>query len=83
MDGNAELQLQKQVKNQSSENEVDTSRTSAKSFQFGPFAPVNVPKVDASGNGKPKQVIDWKSLASTYRPQYHNQGIFYFYKFQK
>ncbi|CAA3018233.1 E2F transcription factor-like E2FE [Olea europaea var. sylvestris] len=75
VDGNAELQLQKQVKNQSSENEVDTSRTSAKSFQFGPFAPVNVPKVEASGNGKPKQVIHWESLASTYRPQYHNQAL--------
>lgn len=76
-DGNAKLQLQEQVRHQSLENEVDTLKTSAKSFQFGPFAPVNVPKVEAPGNGKPKRVIDWENLASTYRPQYHNQGIFY------
>ncbi|CAA2997792.1 E2F transcription factor-like E2FE [Olea europaea subsp. europaea] len=76
-DGNAKLQLQKQVRHQSLENEVDTLKTSAKSFQFGPFAPVNEPKVEAPGNGKPKRVIDWENLASTYRPRYHNQGIFY------
>ncbi|CAI9753907.1 unnamed protein product [Fraxinus pennsylvanica] len=75
VDGNAKLQLQKQGKHQSLENEDDTLKTSAKSFQFGPFAPVNVPKVEASGNGKPKQVIDWESLASTHRPQYHNQAL--------
>ncbi|KAL2492831.1 E2F transcription factor-like E2FE [Abeliophyllum distichum] len=75
VNGNTELQLQKQVKRQSSENEVDISRTGVKSFQFGPFAPVNVPKVEASDNGKAKQVIDWETLASTYRPQYHNQAL--------
>lgn len=58
------------------ENEDERTRTAAKSYQFGPFAPANVPKVGDSHDEKGKQVVDWESLASTYRPQYHNQGTF-------
>lgn len=46
---------------------------SAKSFVFGPFSPVGVLRV---GNRNEKQPKDWENLASTFRPQYHNQGIF-------
>ncbi|KAI3454563.1 hypothetical protein Pfo_011226 [Paulownia fortunei] len=57
------------------ENEDERTRMAAKSYQFGPFAPANVPKVGVSHDEKGKQVVDWESLASTYRPQYHNQAL--------
>lgn len=58
------------------ELEIEDEKTTmaARSYQFGPFAPANVPKVGASNDEKGKQAVDWESLASTYRPQYHNQG---------
>ncbi|KAL0342782.1 UNVERIFIED_CONTAM: E2F transcription factor-like E2FE [Sesamum calycinum] len=56
------------------ENEVERTRSAVKSYQFGPFAPANVPKSGASQDERGKQVVDWESLASAYRPQYHNQG---------
>ncbi|KAA8542614.1 hypothetical protein F0562_023766 [Nyssa sinensis] len=74
-------QLHVQVKHEILVNEVDRSnleqdsRQSSKNYQFGPFAPVIVPKVGASENGKVKQVHDWESLDCTYRPQYHNQAL--------
>ncbi|XP_065876513.1 E2F transcription factor-like E2FE isoform X2 [Euphorbia lathyris] len=49
------------------------SQQGSKSYQFGPFAPVTVAKIGGSEN-KQTQVHDWENLASTYRPQYHNQG---------
>ncbi|XP_020548638.1 E2F transcription factor-like E2FE isoform X1 [Sesamum indicum] len=55
------------------ENEVERTRSAVKSYQFGPFAPANVAKVGASQDERGKQVVDWESLASAYRPQYHNQ----------
>ncbi|XP_057806326.1 E2F transcription factor-like E2FE [Salvia miltiorrhiza] len=63
---------QVQVKHEK-ENE-DERVTAGKSYQFGPFAPANVPKVGDSHDGKGKDV-DWESLASSYRPQYHNQAL--------
>ncbi|KAK4437156.1 E2F transcription factor-like E2FE [Sesamum alatum] len=57
------------------ENEVERTRSAVKSYQFGPFAPANVPKVGVSQDEKGKQVVDWESLASAYRPQYHNQAL--------
>ncbi|KAL0355986.1 UNVERIFIED_CONTAM: E2F transcription factor-like E2FE [Sesamum radiatum] len=57
------------------ENEVERTRSAVKSYQFGPFAPANVPKVGASQDERGKQVVDWESLASAYRPQYHNQAL--------
>ncbi|KAK4394601.1 E2F transcription factor-like E2FE [Sesamum angolense] len=57
------------------ENEVERTRSAVKSYQFGPFAPANVPKVGASQDERGKQVADWESLASAYRPQYHNQAL--------
>ncbi|XWS52398.1 hypothetical protein CRYUN_Cryun11dG0067100 [Craigia yunnanensis] len=46
-----------------------------KSYQFGPFAPVNLTKFGNSENNV-KRIHDWESLASTYRPQYYNQDTF-------
>ena len=57
-----------------SNSEHDSKQTS-KSYQFGPFAPVSVPKVGGPENNSVKRVHDWESLASTHRPQYQNQGI--------
>ncbi|XP_011071778.1 E2F transcription factor-like E2FE isoform X2 [Sesamum indicum] len=57
------------------ENEVERTRSAVKSYQFGPFAPANVAKVGASQDERGKQVVDWESLASAYRPQYHNQAL--------
>ncbi|KAF5933461.1 hypothetical protein HYC85_029632 [Camellia sinensis] len=71
------------VKCEDLENEVDKSnfeqdlRHSSKNFQFGPFAPVtvHVSKFGATQNSTVKQVHDWECLASSYRPQYHNQAL--------
>ncbi|XP_047956426.1 E2F transcription factor-like E2FE [Salvia hispanica] len=49
--------------------------TVGKSYQFGPFAPANVPEVGESHDGKGNEAVDWESLASSYRPQYHNQAL--------
>ncbi|KAA8540873.1 hypothetical protein F0562_024989 [Nyssa sinensis] len=73
------MQLHKQVECGVLENEVDKSnfeqdlRPCSKNYQFGPFAPVRVPKVGTAENNKVKQVHDWESLASTYHPLYHKQ----------
>lgn len=72
--------MQMQVKREVLGNEFDKtnlerdSRECSKSYQFGPFAPVSVSKAIATENRKVKQVHDWESLASTFRPEYHNQG---------
>ncbi|XP_039063843.1 E2F transcription factor-like E2FE [Hibiscus syriacus] len=51
----------------------DDSKQGSKSYQFGPFAPINLTKSGNPANGA-RLVHDWESLASAYRPQYHNQG---------
>ncbi|XP_051123270.1 E2F transcription factor-like E2FE [Andrographis paniculata] len=58
------------------ETETDDERTQSagNSYQFGPFAPANVPKIATSQNDG-KEAIDWESFASTYKPQYHNQAL--------
>ncbi|KAL3814085.1 hypothetical protein ACJIZ3_015353 [Penstemon smallii] len=63
------------VKHETLENEGERTRTGVKSFQFGPFAPAKEAKTGASHEENGKQVVDWESLASTYRPQYHNQAL--------
>ncbi|KAH7866587.1 hypothetical protein Vadar_022333 [Vaccinium darrowii] len=74
-------QMQMQVKREVLGNEFDKtnlerdSRECSKSYQFGPFAPVSVSKAVAAENKKVKQVHDWENLASTYRPEYHNQAL--------
>ncbi|XP_038993666.1 E2F transcription factor-like E2FE isoform X1 [Hibiscus syriacus] len=52
----------------------EDSKQGSKSYQFGPFAPINLTKIGNSENGA-KPVHDWESLASTYRLQYHNQAL--------
>ncbi|KAL7098618.1 hypothetical protein ACP275_09G028900 [Erythranthe tilingii] len=63
------------VKNETENEDDRTTTMGAKSYQFGPFAPANVPQVGVSNDEKGKQVVDWESLASTYRPKYHNQAL--------
>ncbi|KAK8990685.1 hypothetical protein V6N11_028650 [Hibiscus sabdariffa] len=50
------------------------SKQGPKSYQFGPFAPINLTKNSNTETGA-KPVHDWESLASMYRPQYHNQAL--------
>ncbi|KAG6386141.1 hypothetical protein SASPL_155032 [Salvia splendens] len=64
---------QVQVKHEN-ENEDETI-TAGKSYQFGPFAPANVPKVGDSHDGEGNEAVDWDSLSASYRPQYHNQAL--------
>uniref|UniRef100_A0A7N1A6I5 E2F/DP family winged-helix DNA-binding domain-containing protein n=1 Tax=Kalanchoe fedtschenkoi TaxID=63787 RepID=A0A7N1A6I5_KALFE len=45
-----------------------------KTYEFGPFAPINVSRVQTTEN-KPKQVHDWENLATVYRPQYQNPAL--------
>ncbi|XVE54906.1 hypothetical protein DITRI_Ditri03aG0119600 [Diplodiscus trichospermus] len=54
----------------SSEDSIQGS----KSYQFGPFAPINLTKIVNSENDD-NRVRDWETLASTHRPQYHNQAL--------
>lgn len=51
------------------------SRQSSKNYQFGPFGPTSVAKVGVPESNNVKRVYDWENLASTYRPQYQNEGI--------
>ncbi|CAM9002155.1 unnamed protein product [Rhodiola kirilowii] len=45
-----------------------------KTYEFGPFAPVNVSRVQTT-ESKPNQVHDWENLATVYRPQYQNPAL--------
>lgn len=78
MDENAfpALKPHNQVRVKQEKENEDERVTVAKSYQFGPFAPANAPQVGDSHDEKGKQAVDWESLASSYRPQYHNQGTF-------
>ncbi|RRT62625.1 hypothetical protein B296_00026018, partial [Ensete ventricosum] len=45
-------------------------------YVFGPFCPAGMTKVDDDVEGKGgRSTQDWESLASSLRPQYHNQGL--------
>lgn len=76
----SKAQFQPQIKCEPMEDEVPRSKfqvdakTGVKSYQFGPFAPVNVSTLGVSEDNKAKSSHNWESLATTYRPQYHNQG---------
>lgn len=78
---NGDLKVQKQMKCDSFADDVDRknlehdSKQSSKSYQFGPFAPSSVPKIGVPQDNSVARVEDWEHLASTYRPQYENQGI--------
>lgn len=50
------------------------SKHGSKGFVFGPFTPASAPRVRESANKIMKPTQDWESLASTFRPQYRNQG---------
>ncbi|XP_042510178.1 E2F transcription factor-like E2FE isoform X2 [Macadamia integrifolia] len=57
-------------------NQIEqTPKQSSKDFVFGPFSPVVMPKVGDSDKNNVKRVQDWEGLASSYRPQYHNQAL--------
>ncbi|KAI3673474.1 hypothetical protein L6452_39593 [Arctium lappa] len=43
--------------------------------RVGPSAPVCLPKSCDEESNEAKKSHDWESLASTYRPQYHNQAL--------
>ncbi|XVF50257.1 hypothetical protein PTKIN_Ptkin04bG0081600 [Pterospermum kingtungense] len=71
--------MQKQIKVENLVSLADRSsledlKQGSKSYQFGPFAPANLTKIRNPENNV-KHVHDWEGLASTYRPQYHNQAL--------
>ncbi|KAK9938368.1 hypothetical protein M0R45_015111 [Rubus argutus] len=59
------------------QGEVDESNSdgpakeSYKSYQFGPFAPVAVPRARRINMNK----VRWESLGASFRPQYQNQAL--------
>ena len=55
------------------QNADQDTKQSSRNYQFGPFAPVCVPKTSGTDNDV-KRVHDWDSLGTVYRPQYQNQG---------
>ncbi|TMW90360.1 hypothetical protein EJD97_015835 [Solanum chilense] len=74
-------QLLTEVKCENLENDFHIPKqepgltASKKSYHFGPFAPPTVPQAEVSEADRMKRVHDWESLASSYRPQYHNQAL--------
>ncbi|XP_006345002.1 E2F transcription factor-like E2FE isoform X2 [Solanum tuberosum] len=74
-------QLLTEVKCENMENDFHIPKqepgltASKKSYQFGPFAPPTIPQAEVSEADRMKRVHDWESLASSYRPQYHNQAL--------
>ena len=49
---------------------------SSKGFVFGPFTPAKVAEGGDSENKNVSRAQDLEDLASSYRPQYRNQGTF-------
>ncbi|XP_010272101.1 PREDICTED: E2F transcription factor-like E2FE isoform X2 [Nelumbo nucifera] len=78
---NTKAQMQNQMDQEDLNKHIDRnqaeqqSKQSSKGFVFGPFSPVGIPKVSDSDKNSSNRVQDWESLASTYRPQYHNQAL--------
>ncbi|KAF9591973.1 hypothetical protein IFM89_010472 [Coptis chinensis] len=52
------------------------SKNNSKAIMFGPFKPLELPKVVNNEKKNLRKVQDWESLASSYCPQYQNQGTF-------
>ncbi|XP_042498510.1 E2F transcription factor-like E2FE isoform X2 [Macadamia integrifolia] len=83
MDEKAKLKpnLQMQLKHDNLTNDMgrnqieQQTKQSSQGFVFGPFSPVVMPKVGEASKNNVKRVQNWESLASSYRPQYHNQAL--------
>ncbi|KAJ0985471.1 hypothetical protein J5N97_003827 [Dioscorea zingiberensis] len=55
---------------------VQKQLQNSKGYVFGPFQPVGVTRdAGKEGNMDRAKVNDWESLASSFRPQYHNQAL--------
>ncbi|XP_057726888.1 E2F transcription factor-like E2FE [Arachis stenosperma] len=65
----------KKLDNGSDIGQANSFQQASKGFQFGPFAPSYVPKVEIPENNSVKKVHDWDSLAIKHRPQYQNQAL--------
>lgn len=66
---------QDNVKIEYDENSMEMQRgQNPRDFDFGPFTPANFPSSRVSENRKARRFQDLEHLASTYRPQYRNQG---------
>lgn len=80
VDCNKTRQLEMKIKHKRLDNEIDHDNSEqdqkqiAKDHKFGPFAPISVPK-PTSQSGSMNRVQDWEALASSHRPQYHNQAL--------
>ncbi|XP_074316309.1 E2F transcription factor-like E2FE isoform X2 [Silene latifolia] len=79
--GEASKQVKLQVKTENLENEFYATsleqepKSSSRSYQYGPFAPVTVAKASVAEQKNSKSVHDLETLATSYRPQYHNQAL--------
>ncbi|KAL1371672.1 hypothetical protein HN51_001921 [Arachis hypogaea] len=65
----------KKLDNGSDIGQANSFQQASKGFQFGPFAPSYVPKVEIPENNSVKKFHDWDSLAIKHRPQYQNQAL--------
>ncbi|XP_074284416.1 E2F transcription factor-like E2FE isoform X2 [Silene latifolia] len=76
--GEAANHMKLQVKTENVDNETACSKqdpkSSSRSCRYGPFAPVTIAKVGVAEQ-KNKYGRDLESLATCYRPQYHNQAV--------
>lgn len=58
--------------NQAAQKQLQTS----KGYVFGPFTPVGLSKKDENNEEKGGKIIhNWETLASSFCPEYHNQGL--------
>ncbi|KAH9620414.1 hypothetical protein KSS87_007956 [Heliosperma pusillum] len=79
--GEATKQVRLQVKTENLENELYATsleqepKSNSRSYQYGPFAPVTVAKASGDEQKNSKSVHDLEALATSYRPQYHNQAL--------
>lgn len=80
---NPKLNVPKYFKHCNEESNPDESRLEqhskhkSKGFVYGPFTPASISGIHDSRSKNTKQVLDFASLASTFRPKYHNEGTFY------
>ncbi|KDP45424.1 hypothetical protein JCGZ_09673 [Jatropha curcas] len=64
------------LENDCNENKLKLhTKHSSKSFEFGPFTPVDTSITSDSGKKIASRIQDMESLTSTYYPQYHNRAL--------
>ncbi|ONK59545.1 uncharacterized protein A4U43_C08F7570 [Asparagus officinalis] len=54
---------------------VQRQLQTSKGYVFGPFSPAVLPKREESIEERGKEAYNWETMASSFRPDYHNQAL--------